>query len=109
MPLKTNGEKPNDFQLKIQMGYLPGGLVSKNPPASAGDRCSTPGLGTKPMHHNYGAHRLQLLKPSYPRARDLQTREATAMRSACPATREEPPLAVTRESPHTAKIYCSQN
>ena len=64
---------------------------------------------TKPMHHNYGAHRLQLLKPSYPRARDLQTREGAAMRSACPATREEPPLAVTRESPHTAKIYCSQN
>ena len=73
MPLTTNGEKPNDFQLKIQMGYLPGGLVSKNPPASAGDRCSTPGLGTKPMHHNYGAHP--------PLRLGSATREVTVMRS----------------------------
>ena len=32
MPLETNGEKPNDIQLKIQMGYFPGGLVSKTLP-----------------------------------------------------------------------------
>ena len=35
-----------------------GGLVIKNPPASAGDTSSSPGLGrfpvvTKPVNHNY--------------------------------------------------------
>ena len=53
MPLKTNGEKPNDIQLKIHMGYLPGGPVSKNPPANAEDSCLMPGLGTKPVQYNY--------------------------------------------------------
>ena len=37
---------------------FPGGLVIKNPPASAGDTSSIPGLGrfhvpTKPVNHNY--------------------------------------------------------
>ena len=49
-----------------------GGAVVKNPPASAGDMGSSPGLGkshtpraTKPMCHNYWAHVPQLLKPAH--------------------------------------------
>ena len=56
MPLKTNGEKPNDIQLKIHMGYLPGGPVSKNPPANAVDSCLLPGLVTKPVQYDYWAN-----------------------------------------------------
>ena len=46
--------------------------VDKNPSANAGDTGSIPGLGrfymlkaTKPMSHNYRAHKLKLLKPMY--------------------------------------------
>ena len=51
-------------------GDVPGGPMVKNPPANAGDMGSIPGPGrftcqgaTKPMHHHYQAHVLQLLKP----------------------------------------------
>lgn len=69
----------------------------------------------KPVHHSYGASALepmrllkiemqllkpemQLLKPACPGAHALATGEATTMRSPQPGTREQPPLAATRES-----------
>ena len=50
------------------------------------------------MPRRNSAHVSQLLKPACPRAQ----REATTMRNLCTATREEPPLTVTRESPCAA-------
>ena len=49
---------------------------------------------------NHWAHVLQPLKPADPRARALQ-REATAMRNPHTTTREQSPLAATKESPCT--------
>ena len=60
-----------------ELGYFPGSPVVKNPPANAGDTGSILGPGrshtpredptchgaTKPVHHNYWAHMLQLLNP----------------------------------------------
>ena len=95
MPLKTNGEKPNDIQLKIHMGYLPGGPMSKNPPANAGDSCLMPGLGTKPMHHNYGAHPSRL---------GSATRETTATRSPSSTIESGPCLQQWRPSAAKNKL-----
>ena len=47
---------------------------------------------TKPMSHNYGAHELQILKPTHPRA---HPREATTMRS---------PKATMKNSPHSLQL-----
>ena len=51
----------------------------------------------KPMHHNDRAHVLQPLKLRTWNPNSA-TREATAMRSPCTATREQPLLAGTRQS-----------
>ena len=61
------------------MGNLPDSLVVKNPPASAEDKGSIPGqepaqaMGQlNPCTTITGAHVLQLLKPTCPRAHALQ-------------------------------------
>ena len=81
---------------------------------------TAPLLYVKRMHHNYWSCALKprscsswvhepQLKPSHPRARGSSTREATAVRSPCTATRAEPLLITTREKstqlwrPSTAK------
>ena len=73
------------------------GSVIKNLPANAGDIGSIPGLGRSHMPHSNWVRvpqllrcMLQLPKPTHPRACALQQREATAMRSQCPATRVGP-------------------
>ena len=55
-------------------------------------------LGWFHMPRRNSAHVSQLLKPACPRAQ----REATTMWNLCTATREEPLLTVTRESPCAA-------
>ena len=61
---------------KSNIGNFPGGAVVKNLPDNAGDRGSIPceedptclGAG-KPLHHNFWACVLQLLKPMNPRVK----------------------------------------
>ena len=64
------------------MGF-PGGSVVKNPPASAGDTASIPGLGRSHIPQGNSPHAQllslcsraqepQLLTPGHPRARDPQ-------------------------------------
>ena len=79
---------------------LPGGTMVKNPPANAGDTGSSPGLGRSHMPRSSEARAQQLLslhsrarepqrlslratttEARVPRARALQQREATTMRS----------------------------
>ena len=94
---------------KNQRGDFPGGAVSKNLPANAGDTGSSPGPGRSHMPWSNEArvpqllslcsraHEPQLLSPHattteahVPRACALQQREATAMRSLRTATKSSP-------------------
>ena len=63
---------------------------------------------------NY-AHELQLLNPRgttteacMPQSLCSTVREATAMRSPCPSTREQTLLSTARESPRATKTRCNQ-
>ena len=88
---------------------FPGGTVVKNPPANAGDKGLSSGLGRSHMlWSNWacapqlpsvcsGAHEPQLLSPRAtttearaPRARALQQKEANSMRSPCTAMKSSP-------------------
>ena len=88
---------------------LPGGAVVNNPPANARDTGSIPGLGRSHMLWRdwtcvpqllnlcYRTRLPQLLSPHAttteacaPRARALQQKEATAMRSPCTTTKSSP-------------------
>ena len=78
---------------------FPGGAVVENLPANAGDMGSSPGLGRSHMPRSKWAREPQLLSLcvwslcSATRGRDSER----------PTHRDEgwPPLAATRESPHT--------
>ena len=65
----------------------------KIPPANSGDTGSIPGQGRFYTPRGNHVCKLQLLKPAHPGAS-----EATAKRNVHSATREQPPLAATRES-----------
>ena len=93
----------------VLLGF-PGGSVVKNPPATVEDTGLVPGLGR--LHRARGSWacvrqllnqclrgcKLQLLKPTCPRACALQ-REAPAARSSCTAPGEQTLLAAAREKP----------
>ena len=79
-----------------KIGDFPGGALDKNMPASAGLMGSISGLESPQasVHHNY---RACVLEPgSYKRPHALEpalaTREATTMRSLCPARKSSPSL-----------------
>ena len=57
---------------------------------------------TKPMHHDYCAHKPQRLKLASPKARAPATPEATATKGPCTAAREEAPLTAARKNLFTA-------
>ena len=90
---------------KSKLRDLANGPMVKNPPANAGETGSTPSLedstccrAYKTTCHNYWAWKLY----------SQGSAEATAMRSPCTVTSEQPPLATTRESLCIArKIQCS--
>ena len=94
---------------KKKIRDFPGDAVVKNPPAKAGDMGSSPGLGRSHMPWSnyacvpqllslcYRAREPQLLSPRAttteartPRARALQQREATTMRSPCTTMKSSP-------------------
>ena len=61
---------------------FPGGAVVKNPPANAGDTCSSPGPGRSHMLRNNWAPEPQLMKPTHLESvRTLQGRVAPALRN----------------------------
>ena len=84
---------------KHLLGDFPGGQVVKNPPANAGDTDSIPGPGTNIPHATTGQlgpytttmiphSRVCALLLQNPHTLELcSTREATAVRSPCTATR----------------------
>ena len=86
---------------------FPGGSVEKNVLARAGYTGSLPDLGgstsrraTKPVHYTYEPARQSPGAAATESAHlepVLQTREATAIRGPHTSTREQPPLAATRE------------
>ena len=86
--------------LKMSQQGFPGGAVVKNLPANAGDTGLSPGLGRSHMPRSNWAREPQLLslrvwKPVLHNGRGRNSER--------PAHRDEewPPLAATRESPHT--------
>ena len=107
----------NESIKKFKNRGFPGGLVVKNPPANAGDRGSIRGLEWFHMPWNNEARALQLLNLALetekcnhwarvpqllsPHALEpmLRNKRSTAVRSLHTTTREQPPLAVTRERP----------
>ena len=70
--------------------------VVRNRPANTGDTGSIPSPGRSHMPWSNWAHGPQLLSLCFAAG------EATAVRSPCTATREQPPLATARESPLAA-------
>ena len=77
---------------------FPGGSEVKKSSANVADTCSIPDPG---RCHNYGAHS-RAPRAATAEALELESlcsasREATAVRSPCTTTRQEPPLAATRE------------
>ena len=95
-------ENPKDATRKLLELGFPGGAVVKDPPASAGDMGSSPGLGRSYMLWNNEACAPQLLSPRAttteahtPRACALATREATSIRS---------PHTATKNSPHSPQL-----
>ena len=94
-PTANHLEPPNGMKgyktdvFKIRLGDFPGGAVVKNPPASAGDTGSSPGLGRPP-------HLSEQLSPcaTTTEGRRLGARapqqEATAMRSPRTTTKSSP-------------------
>ena len=88
------------FLLIITGQGFPGGAVVENPPASAGDTGSSPGLGRSHMPRSSWAREPQLTEPARlePVLRNKRGRDSER-----PAHRDEewPPLAATRESPRT--------
>ena len=85
---------------KRKNGGFPGGAVVENLPANAGDMGSSLGLGRSHMPQRSWAHEPQLLS-----LRSLKPvlRKKRGRDSERPAHHDEewPPLATTRESPHT--------
>ena len=87
------------ISIKKAIGGFPGGAVVENLPANAGDTGLSPGLGRFHMPRSNWAREPQLLSLcvwslcSATRGRDSER----------PTHRDEgwPPLAATRESPHT--------
>ena len=81
----------------------------KNPPADAGDTGLIPDPGrptcrraAKPVGYIRGACALEP-GGSEPWSPSSATREATAKRSLCAATKERSPLTATKENAHTAQ------
>ena len=110
-----------NWGLKNQYRGFSGGTVLKNPPANAGDTGSSPGPGRSHMPRSNWVREPQLLSPR------ATTTEACVLRARAPhllkpshlepvlcnkrshhnekpahCNEEWPPLATTRESPHTA-------
>ena len=77
---------------------FPGGPVVGNPPCNAGDTGLTPSQGRSHMPLRWLGLYIMTIEP---RIKSLcsETRKATAMRSPCITTREQPLLTATRESP----------
>ena len=86
--------------LKMENFGFPGGTVVENLPADAGDTGSSPGLGGSHMSRSDCACEPQLLSL---RIWSLcsATREAAIVKRPARHDGEWPPLAATRESPHT--------
>ena len=85
---------------------FPGGVVDGNPPVSAGDMRSIPSpRGSESRRIPRAVEQWSLYAATTePTLSGLcSAREATAMRSPCTATREEPPLSAAWESPSTTK------
>ena len=79
---------------------FPGGAVVGNLPANAGDTGSSPGLGRSHMLRSSWAREPQLLS-LHVWSLCSATGEATIVRGPRTAMKSSPPLATTRESPHT--------
>ena len=80
-------------QLKILTSGFPGVSVAKNPPASAGDTGSVPGLGRSHVQRSNEAREPQLLKPGHPEPLFHKKR------SHC----SEKLVRAPREEPHSSK------
>ena len=87
--------------LKGTCEELPAGPVVRNPPISKGDVGLITGLGRSRKLRGNSAYRSQLLSLG------SATREATAMWSPWPTSRESPLLAATRGKP-TQQQTCAQ-
>ena len=81
------------------MGF-PGGTVVESLPANAGDTGSSPGLGGSHMPRSNWAREPQLLS-LHVWSLCFATREAAIVKRLAHCDEEWPPLAATRESPHT--------
>ena len=105
----------------INSWAFPGGPVVTNLSCSPRDASSIPGPERSHMQWSnkvcvpqlltphLRALEPQLLKPVHPEPMCSIAREATAMRNPCTATREQPPLAASRESLCSAmKTQCRQ-
>ena len=97
-------------QVRSWVCGFPSSSVVKNPPASAGDRVSTPDMGrshmprtTKPVHHSYWAYMPQLLKPV------PCTRRSHRNEKPHTTPREQPPLAATRKKKKAHAAAKTQN
>ena len=103
---KKQQQKPPHHLLTLRHTKwdFPGGPVVKSLPASAESMGSIPDLGRFHMLWSNQAHVSQLLKLLHP------TVCLCSKRSPCTATREQPPLATSRESLQAAvKTQHSQN
>ena len=106
LPSKTKNKKDKTNK-KTHLGF-PGGAVVENPPTSAGDMGSSPGLGRSHMPRSNWAREPQLLSL---RVWSLcsTTREATIVRGPCTVMKSGPRLpqlekALTQKRrPNTAK------
>ena len=90
----------NLFQKKLQQRGFPGGAVVENLPANAGNTGSSPGLGRSHMPRSNLTREPQLLSLRF-WSLCSATREAATVRDPRTVIEEWPPLATTRESPHT--------
>ena len=94
---------PKDFHQKILQNF-PGGLVVKNPPASAADTGSIPGLGRFHMPRGTQAHAPQLLR-GCPGAWELQLLKPTHLE---PVLRSKKQLESRSHSPQPEKARAQQ-
>ena len=88
---------PGINHLQNKLLDIPHGPVVKNPPVNAGDS-----FVKIPHATGQVSQCTPTSEDHVPWSLHSTTREATTMRSPCTATRDEPPLVTTRDSPHSA-------
>ena len=104
LPPERGAEKPQGKsraaeelgEVKTRRWGFPASPVAESLPARARDMGSIPGMGRFRLMQGNRVHVPRLLEPTLSCS---AAGEVTTMRSLSTATREEPPLASTRESP----------